>query len=166
MFATAWLGFHKFSRGPSLMTFFTGSPDSGWTRNFRLDYIELPWVSLNITAGWVSWPRVMLASFMTACYVDEFYDRVLCWRVLWPRAMLSNFMTACYDVLWCRVLWPRDMLLSFMIACCDVEFYYHELWCRVSWPRAKMSSELAACQKWWVSWSRAKMSRQFKWLQP
>ena len=26
MFATAWLGFHKFSRGLSLMTFFTGSP--------------------------------------------------------------------------------------------------------------------------------------------
>ena len=24
------------------MTFFTGSPASGWTRNFRLDYIELP----------------------------------------------------------------------------------------------------------------------------
>ena len=42
MFATAWLGFHKFSRGPSLMTFFTGSPASGWTRTFRLAYIELP----------------------------------------------------------------------------------------------------------------------------
>ena len=26
MFATAWHGFHKFSRGPFLMTFFTGSP--------------------------------------------------------------------------------------------------------------------------------------------
>ena len=26
MFATEWPGFHKFSRGPSLMTFFTGSP--------------------------------------------------------------------------------------------------------------------------------------------
>ena len=26
MFATSWPGFHKFSRGPSLMTFFTGSP--------------------------------------------------------------------------------------------------------------------------------------------
>ena len=26
IFATAWPGFHKFSRGPSLMTFFTGSP--------------------------------------------------------------------------------------------------------------------------------------------
>ena len=26
MFATAWPGFHKFSRGPSPMTFFTGSP--------------------------------------------------------------------------------------------------------------------------------------------
>ena len=26
MFATAWPGFYKFSRGPSLMTFFTGSP--------------------------------------------------------------------------------------------------------------------------------------------
>ena len=42
MFATEWPGFHKFSRGPSLMTFFSGSPASGWTRNFRLDYIELP----------------------------------------------------------------------------------------------------------------------------
>ena len=42
MFATEWSGFHKFSRGPSLMTFFSGSPASGWTRNFRLDYIEQP----------------------------------------------------------------------------------------------------------------------------
>ena len=41
MFATDWLGFHRFSRGPSLMTFFSGSPASGWTRNFRVDYIEL-----------------------------------------------------------------------------------------------------------------------------
>ena len=41
MFATAWPGFQKFSRGPSLMTFFTGSPASGWTRTFRLGYIEL-----------------------------------------------------------------------------------------------------------------------------
>ena len=47
MFATAWSGFHKFSRGPSLMTYFNDSPASGWTRTFRLDYIELPWVSLN-----------------------------------------------------------------------------------------------------------------------
>ena len=29
MFATAWPGFHKFSRVPSLMTFFNGSPTSG-----------------------------------------------------------------------------------------------------------------------------------------
>ena len=42
MFATEWPGFQKFSRGPSLMTFFSGSSASGWTRNFRLDYIELP----------------------------------------------------------------------------------------------------------------------------
>ena len=42
MFATEWSDFHKFSRGPSLMTFFSGFPASGWTRNFRLDYIELP----------------------------------------------------------------------------------------------------------------------------
>ena len=42
MFATEWPGFHKFARGPSLMTFFSGSPASGWTRNFRLDCIELP----------------------------------------------------------------------------------------------------------------------------
>ena len=42
MFATEWPGFHRFSRGPSIMTFFSGSPASGWTRNFRVDYIELP----------------------------------------------------------------------------------------------------------------------------
>ena len=42
MFATEWPDFHKFSRGPSLITFFSGFPASGWTRNFRLDYIELP----------------------------------------------------------------------------------------------------------------------------
>ena len=42
MFATAWPGFHKFARGPFIMTFFTRSHTSGWTRNFRLDYIELP----------------------------------------------------------------------------------------------------------------------------
>ena len=42
MFATEWPGFHKFSRGPSLMISFTGSPASGWTRNFRIDYVELP----------------------------------------------------------------------------------------------------------------------------
>ena len=42
MFATEGPGFHKFSRRPSLMTFFSGSPASGWTRNFRFDYIELP----------------------------------------------------------------------------------------------------------------------------
>ena len=41
MFATEWPGFHKFTRGPSLMTFFFGSPASGWTRNFLLDCIEL-----------------------------------------------------------------------------------------------------------------------------
>ena len=42
MFTTAWPGLHKFSRGSSLMTFFTASPARGWTHNFRLDYIELP----------------------------------------------------------------------------------------------------------------------------
>ena len=42
MLATEWPGFHNFSRGPFLMTFFTGSPASGWTRSFRVDYIELP----------------------------------------------------------------------------------------------------------------------------
>ena len=42
MFVTEWPGFHKFSRDPSQMTFFSGSPASGWTRNFRVDYIELP----------------------------------------------------------------------------------------------------------------------------
>ena len=29
MFATEWPGFHRFSRGPSLMTFFSCSPASG-----------------------------------------------------------------------------------------------------------------------------------------
>ena len=33
MFATAWLGFHKFFRA-SLMTFFTGFTASDWTRTF------------------------------------------------------------------------------------------------------------------------------------
>ena len=47
MFPTAWPGFHKFSRGPSLMTFFNGSSARGWTRTFRLDYIELSRMSLN-----------------------------------------------------------------------------------------------------------------------
>ena len=42
MFATECPGFDKFSRVPSLMTIFSGSPASGWTRNSRLDYIELP----------------------------------------------------------------------------------------------------------------------------
>ena len=48
MFATAWPGFHKFSRGPSLMTFFSGSPVSGWIRNFHVDDIELPSVNFII----------------------------------------------------------------------------------------------------------------------
>ena len=42
MFASESPGFHKFSRGLSLLTFFTSSPASGWTHNFRLDYVELP----------------------------------------------------------------------------------------------------------------------------
>ena len=42
MFPTEWPGFHRFLRGPSLMTFFSGSPASGWTRKFHVDYIELP----------------------------------------------------------------------------------------------------------------------------
>ena len=42
IFATEWPGFHMFSRCPSLTTFFNGSPASGWTRKFRVDYIELP----------------------------------------------------------------------------------------------------------------------------
>ena len=42
MFATDWPGFHRFSKGPSRMTFFPRYPASGWTRNFRVDYIELP----------------------------------------------------------------------------------------------------------------------------
>ena len=39
MFATEWPGFYKISGGPSLMTFFPGSPASGWNCNFRLDYV-------------------------------------------------------------------------------------------------------------------------------
>ena len=42
MFATEWPGFHRFLRGPSLIIFFNGTPASGWTRNFRVNYIELP----------------------------------------------------------------------------------------------------------------------------
>ena len=42
MFAIEWPDFHNFSRGPSLMKFLSVSSASGWTRNFRLDYIELP----------------------------------------------------------------------------------------------------------------------------
>ena len=42
LFATEWPDFHKFSRGPSLMTFFSGSLLVVLTRNFPLDYIELP----------------------------------------------------------------------------------------------------------------------------
>ena len=34
MFQTEWPGFHKLTRGLSLVTFFSGSPASGWTRNF------------------------------------------------------------------------------------------------------------------------------------
>ena len=48
MFTVEWPGFHKFTGGPSLMTFFSGSPASGWTRNCRLDCIELPWVCIVI----------------------------------------------------------------------------------------------------------------------
>ena len=47
MFATAWPGFRKVYRDQPLMTFFTVLPASGWTRNFRLGYIELPCVSFN-----------------------------------------------------------------------------------------------------------------------
>ena len=42
MFATECPGFHKFSSGPFLKTFFTGFPAFGWTQNFRLDNVELP----------------------------------------------------------------------------------------------------------------------------
>ena len=42
MFATECPGFDKFSRGSFLITFCTGSPASGWTRNFRLDYVDVP----------------------------------------------------------------------------------------------------------------------------
>ena len=36
MFATAWSDFTSFPEVRPLMTFFTASPASGWTRNFRL----------------------------------------------------------------------------------------------------------------------------------
>ena len=42
MFATAWPGFHKFSRGPFIMTFFTGPPPVVGLAIFRLVYTELP----------------------------------------------------------------------------------------------------------------------------
>ena len=42
MFATEWPGFHKFSRAPSLMTFLLAPLLVVWSRNFRLDYVELP----------------------------------------------------------------------------------------------------------------------------
>ena len=162
MFATAWPGFHKFSRGPSRMTFFTGSPASGWTRNYRLNHIELPWVSLNITDGWVIWPHVeilssmtawysvVIFSFMTVSYVDEFYDRVLRYWVSWSRDISSSFMTVCCDIefyaheLCCPVLRPRVVILSFMPGAMLSSL----------WLRAWMPSELVACQKWWVSWLR------------
>ena len=41
LFTTKWPGFHRFSRGPSLISFFNSSRASGWTLNFRVDYIEL-----------------------------------------------------------------------------------------------------------------------------
>ena len=104
MFGTSWPGFHEFSRGPSLISFFSGSPTSGWTGNFRLDYIELPWVSLKIKNlilkihSWVCWARDMLASFTTACCDIEFYASEICCRVLRPRVVILSFMTNSYVV--------------------------------------------------------------------
>ena len=40
IFATDWPGFHKFSPGPFLLTFFSGYRTSDWTQHFRLDYVE------------------------------------------------------------------------------------------------------------------------------
>ena len=82
MFPTAWPGFYKFFRGQSLITFFNGSPASGWTRNFRLYYIELPWafyglkiknLSLKIDS-WVLRARVVTMTFMPASYVEFYYS--------------------------------------------------------------------------------------------
>ena len=42
MFETEWPGLHKFIRDPSLTTFFSGSPASGWTWKFHLDSNEIP----------------------------------------------------------------------------------------------------------------------------
>ena len=40
---SAWANFQKFTRnGTSLLVWFTNYPSSGWTRNYRLHFIELP----------------------------------------------------------------------------------------------------------------------------
>ena len=106
-------------------------PASGWTRNFRLDYIELPWVSLKIKNlmfkidSWVCWARVVILSFMPASYVDEFYDHVPGYRVSWPR--VTNYESAGH-VIKCRVCWPRAN---------NDESAGRVIKCRVCWPRAK-----------------------------
>ena len=118
MFSTACPGFHKFSRGLSLLTFFTGSPPMVGLAIFAS--IELPWVSLKIKNlilkidSWVRWPRVviwvlcqqaMLTSFTTMCCNIEFYARELCWRVLRPRAWISSELVM-GQKWW--VSWSRD----------------------------------------------------------
>ena len=65
---------------------------------------------------------------LTACYVDEFYDRVLrCFVIL--SLMAASYVDEFYDrVLWCRVSWPRAK---------QDESAGHVLKCRMSWPRVK-----------------------------
>ena len=41
-FINNWPQFHIFTRGPSLMVYFAGTPASGWTRNYRLHTLAFP----------------------------------------------------------------------------------------------------------------------------
>ena len=157
MSATEWPGFHKFSRGPSLTTFFSGSPPVVGLANFRLDYIELPWFSLKIKNlilkidSWVCWARDVLVSFTIACNDRELKCRVLRLRVMILSFMPASYVVEFYDhVLWYWVLCPRAVSSSFTTACCDiefmpssyvVEFYDRVLWYWVLWPRAMLSSQ-------------------------
>ena len=86
MFATAWPGFHKFSRVSSLITFFTGSPTSGWTAH------RLYKTTMNL------FKHNRRTSFLTACCNIEFSARELCHRVLRPGVVISSVMPASYVV--------------------------------------------------------------------
>ena len=41
-FNTEWSFFDTFTRGPTILVYFSSAPASGWTRNFRLHMIEYP----------------------------------------------------------------------------------------------------------------------------